>query len=197
MGFSLGGAINSLTGATNSAQRAQDYAQHMALLNNQFQKEFAKNAHQWEVEDLKKAGINPILTATGGGGADTGGAGGGITPGAGTGGQFSPLDIVSGIVSAKKALSESNAIDTQAKVYEKDILLKEQEILLNKIRLGIEVEKSKQQLQENQARIDNLNANTKYTNERARGQSAWMTTGTETKFFGSGAGHTVTKGYTK
>lgn len=197
MGFSLGGAINSLTGATNSAQRAQDYAQHMALLNNQMQKEFAQNAHQWEVEDLKKAGINPILTATGGGGADTGGAGGGITPGAGTGGQFSPLDIVSGIVSAKKAMSETDAIDTQARVYAEDVLLKRQEQLMNQIKLGIMPEKAKAELAKTYKEIEQLKASTKYTNERARGQSAWMTTGTETKFLGSGAGHTITKGYTK
>lgn len=30
-----------------------------------------KNQHQWEVQDLRKAGLNPILSGTGGGGAGT------------------------------------------------------------------------------------------------------------------------------
>jgi len=48
----------------NSAQAARSMA---------FQKEMAKNAHQYEVEDLKKAGLNPLLSGTGGKGASASG----------------------------------------------------------------------------------------------------------------------------
>lgn len=37
-----------------------------AYFNWKHQKEVMQNRHQWEVDDLRKAGLNPILSATGG-----------------------------------------------------------------------------------------------------------------------------------
>lgn len=53
--------------ATQNAANAQE-----AQRNRQFQYEMSATAHQREMHDLKQAGLNPILTATGGSGAPMG-----------------------------------------------------------------------------------------------------------------------------
>lgn len=67
-----GGAslIGSLIGAneSSSAQQATNLAnERIAEMNIAFQREGMQNRHQWEVEDLIKAGLNPLLSAQGGG----------------------------------------------------------------------------------------------------------------------------------
>lgn len=68
MGSLLGAGIGFLgqrsANKANSAQAARSMA---------FQKEMAQNAHQYEVADLKKAGLNPLLSGTGGKGASASG----------------------------------------------------------------------------------------------------------------------------
>lgn len=61
MGFGLAGVIG---GAANFGSSALS-----AYFSWKHQKEVMKNRHQWEVEDMRKAGLNPILSATGGSGA--------------------------------------------------------------------------------------------------------------------------------
>lgn len=73
---SIGGFVNDIFGGTAAGKQSQAYQVQAMKLQNQFQKEFAQNAHQWEAQDLMKAGYNPALT-TGLGGASAGGAGGG------------------------------------------------------------------------------------------------------------------------
>ena len=45
------------------------FGQNSANKQTDFQERMARNAHQYEIEDLRKAGLNPILSATGGSGA--------------------------------------------------------------------------------------------------------------------------------
>ena len=61
MGFPWAEAIGGAANLGSSAVSAYFSWKH--------QKEVMKNRHQWEVEDMRKAGLNPILSATGGSGA--------------------------------------------------------------------------------------------------------------------------------
>lgn len=90
---SVGSIFNKVTGATASAN-----------LQNKFQKEFAKNAHQWEMQDLQKAGLNPALTATGGNGASAGGAGG-TTGSSG----INPIDAIGSMIGMRNQTAQTNA----------------------------------------------------------------------------------------
>lgn len=115
----VGKFLNDITGTSSAGAQSQKYNIQAMKLQNQFQKEFAQNAHQWEAEDLIKAGYNPALT-TGLGGASTSGAGGG------SGANVSPAGInpLSGVSDVLTLYNQTSATKAQNKLANAEAELK-------------------------------------------------------------------------
>lgn len=111
-------AAGSIGGAMITA-KANEKATQMSI---DWERERATNAHQWEVQDLKNAGLNPILSA-GGSGAATSGVAAPQVPDYGQA-VTRALDVVTNrlnqVITAKKA--EAEIRNTNADTGNKTIL---------------------------------------------------------------------------
>lgn len=119
IGSSLAGAAGGIVGALQS----QSAARGMQQRQERYTERQMQNAHQWEVEDLKRAGLNPILSAhsasaVGGAGGSIGeGLGSAITSGIQAGSQAQLADSQSSLntAAASKAIQETKNLPQQLK----------------------------------------------------------------------------------
>ena len=104
-GAALGGLNAALGMAGSAVSAAEQY--HYA-------KKMYKHRYQWAMQDMRKAGLNPVLAANGGSVAGMGAAPSPDYAGALTGGVSAGLNAAKAVSDVDKTVSESKLSDAQA-----------------------------------------------------------------------------------
>lgn len=121
VGAFIGAGLGSLVGGSSARQSAE----RRRVAQNEWEEYMRKTAHQHEQWDLRRAGLNPILTATGGAG------------GSWHGQSMQPIEdivtpAISSAVQAGRTAAEMKSIALQQENIEADTKFKQTNTLLNK-----------------------------------------------------------------
>lgn len=136
--FGNSAAVGGISSVISTAQQMKYQKELMALQNNynvsaskdsynyskalqQFQNDYttkmASSAHQIEVADLRAAGLNPILSATGGSGAVVPGAGNASVTQSGVSGAAAPdIDYLNSALAYRQQKNQNELTNTQTEL---------------------------------------------------------------------------------
>lgn len=106
------GAHQANLAAGRVRQGTMDYNTWVMAENQRYQKEMSNSAHQRQVVDMRKAGLNPILSVTGGSGASSGAASGAGAP------MYQPQSVggaaASSAIAARTMVAQNRLLSAQA-----------------------------------------------------------------------------------
>lgn len=122
----IGGFINDIIGTTSQnefnaeqAELQRNWSAQEALKQRNWETKMSNTAHQREMQDLKDAGLNPVLSVLGGNGAST--PSGASASGANaSGGSGSGAGIIQGILSSMN--SAATFLNSEAMYKDKKIV---------------------------------------------------------------------------
>lgn len=113
----IGSGLNALTGVTSSSNQAFSQSKYLAGLSFNQQKWMASNAHQLEMQDLAKAGLNPALTTQSASAGSIASAGGTSNGGnTGTSAGVTPLSILDAINTTRQTNAQNNNLTAGAEL---------------------------------------------------------------------------------
>jgi hypothetical protein len=134
----LSGGLSIIGGLFGNSAKSKE-----AQKNRDFQERMARNAHQYEVEDLKAAGLNPALSAMGGNGA--------ATPSGSTAAMDDPF------TPAVSSALQSRRINTEVKQIQ--AMVQKMSAETNQIKQDTEVKKETEELIKQQQKTEGLHQN--------------------------------------